>query len=376
MPLFRRGDQGPEVADIRAKLGQLGLLVAAPGVAADLFDEGCDHAVRGFQQSRGLRVDGLVGAETYRALDEARYRLGMRVLSHAVSHPLVGDDVAELQHRLLDMGFDPGRCDGIFGARTGIALREFQRGVGLVADGTCGPKTLRALERVMPRASGGSPGELREAERLLQAGPALAGKVIVVDPGHGSDDRGWQAHGLDEAALVEDIAARLEGRLGAAGARAYPTRGPEARPSDAERAAFANDADAELFVSVHVDGAAAERCHGIATYYFGSTAAGRVSASSTGSRLASLIQREVTARTGLLNCRTHPKTWELLRLTRMPAVRLDVGYLTNAEDARRLGGPEFRDGVAEAIFAAIQRLYLPPGQDVATGLLRMPALTR
>ena len=48
----------------------------------------------------------------------------------------VGDDVAQLQQRLLDMGFTPGQVDGIFGRDTAQALSEFQRNMGLQADGT------------------------------------------------------------------------------------------------------------------------------------------------------------------------------------------------------------------------------------------------
>ena len=93
-------------------------------------------------------------------------------------------------------------------------------------------------------------------------------------------------------------------------------------------------------------------------------------------RLAQLAQNEIVARTDLLDCRIHSKTWQLLRMTRMPAVRIDVGYVTNARDAARLGTAEFRDAVAEAVVAAVQRLYLPPDRDIATGQFRMPALAR
>ena len=86
-----------------------------------------------------------------------------------------------------------------------------------------------------------------------------------------------------------------------------------------------------------------------------------------GERLAGLVQREIVARTGLRNCRTHAKTWELLRLTRMPAVRVDVGYLTSPDDRERLIDPRFRDRVVEAIVAAVQRMYFPIDQDVPTG---------
>ena len=69
------------------------------------------------------------------------------------------------------------------------------------------------------------------------------------------------------------------------------------------------------------------------------------------------------------DCRTHAKTWDLLRLTRMPAVRVEVGYLTSREDRIRLIDPLFRDRVVEAIVAAVKRMYLPIESDVATGSL-------
>jgi N-acetylmuramoyl-L-alanine amidase len=363
--LFRRGDQGPAVAEVQAALVGLGLLRAAPD--QPVFDEATDRAVRHFQQRRGLSVDGIVGAETYRALAAARWRLGDRILSLA-TRPYVGDDVAALQERLLELGFDAGRADGVFGERTAAALRGLQREYGLVPDGTCGPQTLRALKQLGRKVVGGRPHALRETEALYRSGSSLAGKVVVLDPGHGGDDRGTSAAGMEEAALVEDLAARLEGRLSAVGVRALLTRGPDSSPSDAARATFANDAGADVVLSLHVDGAPSPRCNGVATYHFGT---GTGTTSTVGEKLASLVQREVVARTGLLDCRVHEKTWSLLRLTRMPAIRLEVGHLTHAGDAARLADPAFRDTVAEGVLVAVQRLFLPEDLDPPTGVLRL-----
>jgi N-acetylmuramoyl-L-alanine amidase len=381
-PLYRLGDEGPAVAEIRARLAVLGLLpggvdeLRASSFDRAVFDEAVDAAVRGFQQQRGASVDGIVGPQTWRLLDEARRRLGDRVLWYAPSHLLSGDDVLTLQQRLEGLGFDTGRTDGIFGQQTERALREFQRNVGILADGTCGPATFKALARLTRTVVGGVPSALREAEAIRRSGPRLAGKVVVLDPGHGGSDRGNAAHGLVEADLALDLASRIEGRLTATGVAAYLTRGrlgdQEAPPDDSARADTANSLGADLLVSLHVDTCPSATATGVAAYYYGHRAHG--TRSMIGARFADLLQRELSARTDLQDCGSHEKTWDLLRRTRMPAVRLELGYLSNPADAARLAEPGFRDVVAEAVVAAVQRLYLPPDEDAPTGSIRLPDL--
>ncbi len=132
---------------------------------------------------------------------------------------------------------------------------------------------------------------------------------------------------------------------------------------------MANDVDANLFLSLHVDAAPSPRPNGIATYHYG----GPESGSTIGERLADLVQRELVARTGLLDAHVHAKTWGTLRLTRMPAIRVEVGYLSSPRDRARLLDPAFRDTVAEGLLVAVQRLYLPQADDPPTGVMRIPA---
>jgi N-acetylmuramoyl-L-alanine amidase len=275
-----------------------------------------------------------------------------------------GDDVAALQRRLHDLGFDPGRIDGIFGPDTERGLQELQRNLGLPTDGLCGPITFRALDRLSRTVVGGEPHRIREAERLHHRGPGLAGKVIVIDPGHGGADRGTCAHSLIEADVVADLASRIEGRLGAMGVTAFLTRGtnPEApTPSEVDRAVFANEVDADLVISLHTDGHGSEHAQGVATYYYGTPGATGTSGvhSVIGEAFAELVQREIVSRTDLLDGRVDAKSWDILQRTRMPAVRIDVGYITHAGDAARLADPALRDTIAEAVLVALQQLYQP-----------------
>jgi len=373
--LLRRGDSGPRVRAVRELLAAAGLDAGADSAGTppdpEHFDESLDRAVRQFQQQRGLTSDGIVGEETSRALDAAHWRLGDRILRYTPGHLVHGDDVVALQERLSSLGVFDDRVDGILGPATERALRELQRGLGLRPDGTCGPDTLRALAGVERTVRGGDVSALRDDDRVRRSGTSLVGRVVLIDPGHGGDDRGTTGSGLAEADVVLDLATRLEGRLTASGVTAVLTRGAAQNPSTADRVRLAEEVGADVLVSLHcdavADGGGGEQ--GVATFYWGDPRVG--TRSPVGARLADLVQREVLARTDLVDLRTHARTWDLLRLSRMPAVRVELGYLTNPGDARRLADPAFRDVCAEALLAAVQRLFLPEEDDAATGTLRL-----
>ncbi|MBB3086252.1 N-acetylmuramoyl-L-alanine amidase [Geodermatophilus sabuli] len=369
------GDRGPAVADVHAALRALGLLPSANGGPGDealedtVYDPSTELAVRYFQQVRGLSVDGRVGEETYRALSEARWSLGDRLLHHDPERPIRGDDVTNLQDRLHELGYDAGPVDGVFGYETELGLRAFQRDYGLTSDGTCGPATLRALRQLGRKVTGGRPQLLRQSASFVESGPHLIGRRIVIDPGHGGADTGFTAGETTEADLVLDLASRIEGRLAAAGATVYLTRGREQNPEPAERTAFANDAHADLFLSLHIDAHSSEHARGVASYYYGT---GSGASSTVGEQFANLVRREVVARTGLLDLGSHPKTWDLLRMSRMPAVRIDCGYLSHPVDRLLLLDARLRSTVASAVLAAVQRLFLPAEADPPTGTFVLP----
>ena len=320
-----------------------------------------ESEIRSFQQARGLDVTGFVDAVTARALEESQWKLGDRSLYLHNVDLMRGDDVAALQTRLTEMGFDCGRVDGIYGPRTEAAVKEFQKSVGATVDGKCGPATIIALIRLTKIVSGGVPSTLRQNATQQSRGPALANKVIVLNPD--SDNE-----------IAYDVAVRTEGRLLALGASVFLTRGISNNPSEQDRIKFSNKSNADLMIALSLDSYTNEKAHGAATYFYGSDAHGVHSI--VGERFASLVQREICARTDLANCRTHAKTWDLLRLTTAPTVRIDLGYTSNPGDMSRLTRPDFRDVIAEALVIAIQRLYLAAEDDAKTGTLRISDLRK
>ncbi|CAN5806963.1 N-acetylmuramoyl-L-alanine amidase CwlM [soil metagenome] len=373
--VLRLGVRASAVTEIRAALASLGLiggteddLATGRHFAVDVFDAELDQAVRAFQQRRGLLVDGIVGEATYRALREASYRLGARTLNHQFGAPMYGDDVATLQARLQDLGFYTGMVDGHFGLQTHNSLLSYQREYGLSSDGICGPETLRSLYFLGSRVTGGSPHAIREEELVRNSGPKLTGKRIIIDPGRGGSDHGLITHGADgpisEADVLWDLASRLEGRMAAVGMETFLSRPANRSPGDAERAATANTVGADLMISLRCATQASPAANGVASFHFGNS---HGSVSTIGRNLADFIQREVVARTGFRDCRTHGRTWDLLRLTRMPTVQVDIGYITNPRDRSMLVSTQTRDAIAEGILAAVKRLYLLGKNDRPTG---------
>lgn len=179
MRLYRRGDSGEAIRDIQQRLADLGHPFQ-PDPSGE-FGHGSDLAVRNFQAERGLDRDGIVGPDTWRSLYEAGYQLGDRIL-YRRSPMLRGDDVAQLQRRLNNLGFDADKVDGIFGPRTHDALLDFQMNRGMAEDGVAGPVAVRELRSIERAGNVEGRETVREREwmRLLPA--TIAGARIYLDP--------------------------------------------------------------------------------------------------------------------------------------------------------------------------------------------------
>ncbi|HEX2294410.1 MAG TPA: N-acetylmuramoyl-L-alanine amidase [Actinomycetota bacterium] len=341
--LIRQGDRSQQVADVQARLRALGLQVDDD---AGVFGDSTRHAVRTFQQTRGILVDGIVGPNTWTELVEASWRLGDRNL-YLKQPPFRGDDVSLLQKRLNALGFDSGREDGIFGEDTARGVKAFQKEYGVAEDGIWGPRSQAALAGLRVDRPG-TTAQLRE-ELRRSAAPDLHGALVVLDPGHGGDDSGGRGEGgLVEADVAWDLAVRVAERLAAAGARVRFTRTEAESPDASERARRGNRVDGDVFLSLHLNEHDEPTAEGASTYYFHTSAAGRA--------LAEAIQEEL-AGLGVRDCRSHARSYTVLRETRMPAVLVEPVFLSNPDEAKRLEDADFRAALADAIAAGLSRYY-------------------
>ncbi len=355
--LLSRGDVGPEVTEVRHRLYRLGLIAECSVEAQEIFDDELMRALMLFQQSRGLNVDGIVGPQTRHRLEEARWKIGDRVLNFVPRKMIHGEDVAQLQQRLIELGFVINRVDGVYGPQTENAVKEFQRSVGLANDGICGPDVFSALDRLNRTVAGGSQEHLRELATWdpVHRPRSVETCTILLDPSHDQTVL-VDSDGLTQAEVCWDIANRLEGRLAAAGALVVMTRSRNSTSSaERDRAELANLQNVHLVLSITMDNQDNSQAHGVATYYFGHA----YSRSATGLRFAEIIQEELCAGTSLCDMRTHAKTWDLVRLTRMPCVQTAIGYSSNHHDSALLQDPSTRDKIADALNHAISRILAP-----------------
>lgn len=175
---------------------------------------------------------------------------------------------------------------------------------------------------------------------------SVSGQTIVIDPGHGGNDPGAVANGLQEKDVVLDVGQRAADKLRASGANVIMTRSSDQFIALEERAAIANRANADIFVSIHANAAAATSATGTESYHFPTSTNGR--------RLAANIQNELVSHLGTRDRGVKDANFSVLRNTAMPATLLELGFITNASEAERMKTASFRENAANAIHDGIQ----------------------
>ena len=183
------------------------------------------------------------------------------------------------------------------------------------------------------------------------------GKLLVmIDPGHGGRDPGAIGlGGLQEVDVILPVAKRLASILESKGIATKLTRDSDYYVGLDERVALSNRYDATIFVSIHansIDGR--PDVNGLETYYYGSE----------GSKLAEVVHRNVlstvTAKGFYLGDRnTRSARFLVLRKSRVPAILVETGYLTNEAEVARLRRDDYRaieaEGIAKGIIEYLSR---------------------
>ena len=207
-------------------------------------------------------------------------------------------------------------------------------------------------------------------------GPARL-RIVTLDPGHGGAETGAEGQGGSvEKGVVLSICRRfqrlLQTRLGI---RVILTRDGDRDLSLDERAVFANSNKSDLFISVHADASPRRNARGSSVYFlsYSSTAQNasiggddldfilwhmaQASHLRQSSQLAEVMQEELQAVTGpeRVNRGIKQNTFRVLKGATMPAVLVEVGFISNAEEERLLSSADYQDKLAEALYRGLVR---------------------
>lgn len=207
-------------------------------------------------------------------------------------------------------------------------------------------------------------------------------RTIVIDPGHGGSNEGAVGvAGIYERFLTMETAMLLRERLGERfpAVRVILTREEDIDVGLEERLHTANAAEADLFISLHYNAATNTAAHGLEVYYLSADEpqpapwpenARLVAASGTvvesilldlertrlhgeSARLAETLHAELIRGTGSADRGVRQAQFRVLRGAHMPAVVVELGFLTHAEEGLRLVEREYTEAVVEALIAGV-----------------------
>lgn len=179
-------------------------------------------------------------------------------------------------------------------------------------------------------------------------------KVLLLDAGHGGKDPGTSGNGLVEKNLTLTMLQKVNAKLDK-DIKVYLTRNSDVYPDNNSRARNANQI-ADAMVSIHMNAAENKLVNGTETLY--KNHANDTGATLTSKQLAQLIQNNIIDATGNNNRGiVHRNDLLILNGTTVPAVIVEVVFLSNAGDALKISQDAYQDIVAEAIADAIEEAF-------------------
>jgi N-acetylmuramoyl-L-alanine amidase len=181
-------------------------------------------------------------------------------------------------------------------------------------------------------------------------------QIIVLDPGHGGKDPGASGNGLKEKNLNLDTSLRLNQLLEAnPNIKVYITRTQDTYPTLPDRSILANDIDADIFVSIHYNSFTSQHKGTEVLYFPGGSDVGN---DLTSKKMAQIFQNLLVQNLGTKNrgIKSRPDLY-VLRTTKMPAALIEIGFISNSEDAKKLKSDAFRQKAAEAIYEGIKMIF-------------------
>lgn len=180
-------------------------------------------------------------------------------------------------------------------------------------------------------------------------------KIVVIDPGHGGKDPGAiSVSGRYEKDLNWETALKVVALLeNEPNLSVKLTRNDDTYVALNDRVEFANNLNADLYLSIHANALPGRpEINGTETYY---TRADSL-------EFANLVHKQLLSATGFTDRRVRYNDFRVTKYTTMPAALIEVGYLTNSVEEKTMYDPDFQQKVAEGIATAIKE-YLMIGVE-------------
>lgn len=168
--------------------------------------------------------------------------------------------------------------------------------------------------------------------------------VIVLDPGHGGKDSGAEGQHTVEKKLTLQTAKQLEKTLSNLGATVYLTRDSDKFVSLKTRAAFAEEKNADLFISIHYNSSPSEEPHGITTFYYHEE---------DSKLLATTIHYSLVDETKAYDRGVLFGDYLVLRDNSVPSVLLELGFLSNMKEAEEINSSSYQEKLVKGISEGI-----------------------
>jgi N-acetylmuramoyl-L-alanine amidase len=184
----------------------------------------------------------------------------------------------------------------------------------------------------------------------------LSGALIVLDPGHGGKDEGARVHNVFEKKLTLRTAYLVKKELELLGHRVILTRARDLYVSLVARAEMASRRSADLFVSLHYNSSKSPAAQGLEIYYYGKGEATRAEQSRL---LASLLVKKIVRATSCHSRGVKRGNFHVIReTTKMPAVLIEGGFLTNDGERGLFTTPAYLEKFAKAVADGIDEFAL------------------
>ena len=183
----------------------------------------------------------------------------------------------------------------------------------------------------------------------------LAGKVIVVDPGHGGHDAGAHAGGVQEKDLTLAIGRLLSAELSAQGATVIMTRRTDVFIPLPERCAIANRNRADFFISCHINSSKRASMSGTIIFHHKGKSMGQLLAECVMGEVAKVSK--LPAKGAWSDGKIYDSGFAVLRGTKMPGVLCEFGFINQPTDRSRMVTSDFQRAVAAAVMRGI-KVYL------------------